>query len=372
MVEGNRVTTVPKKWDKDRTIGIEPSINVFLQKGLGDVIAKRLRRYGVMLDDQRRNQEAARLGSLIWYWLVTLDLRAASDSLPRAGVSFLLPGDWVALMDSLRSPMFRVSKSSEWREYEKYSSMGNGFTFPLESLIFYAIARSACAYAGASTRYLCVFGDDLVVPTEAALLTIEALGFLGFKVNGDKSHYLGPFRESCGSDYVNGVDVRPVYISERIKGRAKINDVYNRLLISSIYPLTETLAYISKRCPGSPVPGDFGIQLLTKEGWRPGVSVKLIAGFIADPPDPSGYCSSVQSDYWVFKEFCQRQKPLEPDKYHWRSNYLAFLKGTPEGVGRDSKHTFSYTREWYSFTWLSVAELRDQSLTRRLLRRGSL
>lgn len=368
LVNGNRVSVVPKKWNKDRTIGIEPSINVFLQKGVGDVVAKRLSRIGIDLRDQRRNQRMARLGS-ISQEMVTLDLSAASDSLCIEAVEWLLPGDWFSLMDSLRSKEFQVGRTPTWHRYEKFSSMGNGFTFPLETLIFYAVAKSSCLVSGSSPSGLTVFGDDIVVPTDAALLTVEALRFLGFRVNQEKSHYFGPFRESCGTDYVHGVDVRPVYIKGKVQGRSSINDIHNRLLIGSAFELAGTCSYIRDAVPGHPVPGDFGLALLDEEGWFPGKSVKLSAGYIADSPDPSGYCTSAQSDYFTFQEFCEKRKPVEESRFHWYSNYLAFLCGTPGEVGLDVSRPVRYTREGFSFTWLSVSDIRDQRSTRRLSQR---
>jgi hypothetical protein len=56
-----------------------------------------------------------------------------------------------------------------------------------------------------------VFGDDIIIPIDSRELLYKALEVLYFKVNDSKSFYTGRFRESCGVDSFNGVDVTPVY-----------------------------------------------------------------------------------------------------------------------------------------------------------------
>lgn len=63
IVPGNRITFVPKSAKIERTIAIEPTMNLYLQLGVDGYIRRRLRRWGVDLDSQEKNQELARLGS---------------------------------------------------------------------------------------------------------------------------------------------------------------------------------------------------------------------------------------------------------------------------------------------------------------------
>jgi hypothetical protein len=202
---GNRVAFVPKDCKIRRTIKVEPRWNAFLQKGMGSLMRRQLRRAGVNLDDQSINQHRACYGS-IHGTLATLDLQSASDSVSYELVHYLLPAKWVEVLEALRCPMYLLK--GRWHKAEKWSSMGNGYTFELESLIFYALCWSVC---GAECS---VYGDDLVVPTSAASEVVELLRVCGFTVNSSKSHTTGPFRESCGSDYYNGVFVTPIYWKE--------------------------------------------------------------------------------------------------------------------------------------------------------------
>jgi hypothetical protein len=94
--------------------------------------------------------------------------------------------------------------------------MGNGFTFSLESLIFYAVAFCCTEYVHADTNHVSVYGDDIIVPVSAFHLLSEVLGFYGFRVNGSKSHFDSSFRESCGAHYFSGFDVKPIYVKRRV------------------------------------------------------------------------------------------------------------------------------------------------------------
>jgi len=101
IVPGNRITTVPKNAKTDRIIAIEPTLNGYMQHGVGSLIRSRLKRVGVDLNNQRRNQELALLGSVDGS-LATIDLSAASDSVSTELVRRLLPPDWLAAIEQLR------------------------------------------------------------------------------------------------------------------------------------------------------------------------------------------------------------------------------------------------------------------------------
>jgi hypothetical protein len=94
--------------------------------------------------------------------------------------------------------------------------MGNGFTFELESLIFFAAASAVVDYLGLPST-VSVFGDDVILPAQAFDLFASYSSFLGFKVNPEKSFAQGPFRESCGSYYFGGTDCKPLYLKKRLR-----------------------------------------------------------------------------------------------------------------------------------------------------------
>ena len=207
-VSGNVLFTVPKKTDIDRCACKEPDFNMFLQKGVGTHIRRRLRRFGIDLNDQSINRDLAKRGSLDGS-LATLDLSAASDSISFEVVRTLLPDSRFRYLDDIRSPVTVID--GEIHQLEMFSSMGNGFTFELESLIFFALLRTVAYFEGIS-GVISVYGDDLIIPSGMSDLAIFVLGKFGFTVNEEKSFTIGPFRESCGGHYLNGVDVTPFYL----------------------------------------------------------------------------------------------------------------------------------------------------------------
>lgn len=215
FVKGNRFATAPKDATKLRAIACEPSVNIFYQLGLGTQIRGALRRLGVDLDNgQVTHVQVAREASIRGH-LATLDLTNASDSLCRVLVRLLLPHAWYFALDAIRSPKTLVD--GKWVVLEKFSSMGNGYTFELESLIFLALASAAMDLSGVKHQIgktLLVYGDDIIIPTEAYASVVAVLNHCGFRLNETKSFHQGPFRESCGGDFFSGLAVRPHFLKE--------------------------------------------------------------------------------------------------------------------------------------------------------------
>jgi len=228
LVPGNSVIAVPKNYKTDRTIAKEPCMNIYVQKGIGRVIRFRLNRVGVNLNDQTRNQMAALNGSLTGA-LATLDLSMASDTLSYEVVSWLLPNDWWYALEQSRSPV-GVLPSGEVIRYQKFSSMGNGYTFELESLIFWAICQQVCcSNIDEKDESVCVYGDDLVVPSCHYDSVVRRLQEAGFTPNPKKSFSTGPYRESCGKHYYLGADITPFYVRKPVEKLDRLFLVHNNV-----------------------------------------------------------------------------------------------------------------------------------------------
>lgn len=199
-VRGNRFTTVPKDAQKDRGICIEPGANVALQLSVGKHIRERLLRTAGI--DLTRGQEIhGRVASFASHdgKKATIDLSNASDTVSRKLVKLLLPKEWFSLLSCLRSPTTEIDGKTVY--LEKFSSMGNGFTFELETLIFWAIAQEI------DEERVLVYGDDIIVSSAACPAVLSALRFFGFTPNSRKTFMDGLFRESCGTDSFNGCSV---------------------------------------------------------------------------------------------------------------------------------------------------------------------
>ena len=226
----NKVTFVPKTAQTHRAIAIEPLMNIFLQLGVGDFLTSILRSRGLNLRSQKINQDLARMGSA---WTsdpslcpVTLDLSMASDTLSYELVRELLPEEWFNFLDDIRSP-FGLLDNGQELHWAKFSSMGNGFTFQLESLIFFALTLSVARHLGYSRQNIAVYGDDIICPAGMALRLIDVLAYSGFSINVEKSCLFGPFRESCGSDWFEGRYVRPFFLKRRIQNAQDLVFIIN-------------------------------------------------------------------------------------------------------------------------------------------------
>lgn len=221
VVRGNIFFTVPKDSETDRGCCKEASIPVSLQLDVGKWMRRGLLSgFGIDLvygqDEHRSLAQKASVDGLS----ATIDMSKASDTVSRVLVELALVREPMlySLLTSLRAPLTRVphkdGKRNIWVKLEKFSSMGNGFTFELETLIFASLARAVCRVEGGDPDDVRCYGDDLIVPTHHAASVMSALRFFGFVPNEKKSFLKGPFRESCGGDFFNGKPVRAHYLKK--------------------------------------------------------------------------------------------------------------------------------------------------------------
>lgn len=235
-VDGNRFTTVPKDATTDRGIAIEPSLNLCIQLALGGALRRNLNKAGLLLLPEERDilpgltqkvgiqseelhKVLAKKASLDGD-LATIDLSSASDTICYNLIKRVVPPSWFRLLDAARSPKTRITDKEghhKWYLLEKFSSMGNGYTFELETALFSAICLATAEIYGVDlcvTKNFSVYGDDIIVPTALAEPLLSVLRALGFIPNRRKTFTEGPFRESCGGDYFLGMDVRPIYLKQ--------------------------------------------------------------------------------------------------------------------------------------------------------------
>jgi hypothetical protein len=228
---GSTSSFVPKSAKTSRMISVEPTLNMFYQLGIGEIISKRLKRYfGIDLATQPSiNRYLAFIGSRVdssfGDGFATIDLSSASDSLSLQLCGQILPQEWFSTLVEFRSPFTTGSVGREkfHAKLNMMSTMGNGFTFPLQTALF-ACAASACismddqirscpkAFTLGRPGTFSVFGDDIIVPAKNYARMLRLLEFMGCSPNKDKSFSTGSFRESCGHDYYRGYNIRPVFL----------------------------------------------------------------------------------------------------------------------------------------------------------------
>jgi hypothetical protein len=264
---GNRFTTVPKDGKTNRGICIEPLGNLAVQLGIGRYLKRRLSHVGLEVsrgspndnptkwlvahpDGQKIHRDLARDGSKSSGW-ATIDLSNASDTISRELVRLVLPDEWFSLLDSCRSPF--TLKDKKWVRLEKFSSMGNGFTFELETLLFASILQASCSVQMGTSLF--VYGDDIMLPNDRFREASAVLEACGFSVNATKSFSTGPFRESCGGDYFDGYDVRPYFCKGSMSSPLEWIALHNAL--SRRFPYRSRL--LLERCI-SPIPRPFRVR----------------------------------------------------------------------------------------------------------------
>lgn len=220
-VRGNRFFTVKKTALTYRGAALSPNVNGFLQRGVGVYLRSRLKRANIHISGQplagnlfsvndytssdvhrRLAREASKSDAYS-----TIDLTDASNTIARKLIELTWPTQWVDLLCDLREPFMTLPDGKTWW-LQMFSAMGNGFTFELETITFYAIAKAAGA------TFVSVFGDDIIVDRDSANDVLAALKFCGFTPNKRKTFTSGPFRESCGGDFYDGVPVRAHYVKE--------------------------------------------------------------------------------------------------------------------------------------------------------------
>ncbi|UUW21363.1 MAG: RNA replicase beta chain [Sanya fiers-like virus 35] len=210
VVKGNSFFTVPKTAKTHRPCAKEPSVNSFYQLGMGRVLRSRLKSRGFDLEHGQDVHRRVACAASISGEFCTIDLSSASDTVCKSLVKLLLPEAWFEELDALRSHQTFID--GKWVLLEKFSSMGNGFTFELETALFCAISMAACSDTIGAQVY--VYGDDIIVPVGRARDVLGALSFFGMTPNKSKTFVTGPFRESCGGDFFEGKPVRAHFLKE--------------------------------------------------------------------------------------------------------------------------------------------------------------
>jgi len=217
-----KVITVPKTLKTPRIIAMEPVAMQYAQQGLLIEIARLVKSDKTLhsligFSDQTPNQRMALKGSQDGT-LATLDLSEASDRVSNQHVLSLLSDfpHFSAAVQACRSRTADVSGYGEIR-LAKFASMGSALCFPFEAMVFLTVVLMGVEHE--LSRQLTekdvksmlgkvrVYGDDIVVPSRFVTSVVAQLEAFGFIVGLHKSFWTGKFRESCGKEYYDGVDV---------------------------------------------------------------------------------------------------------------------------------------------------------------------
>jgi len=205
LVNGGRIEFANKTAKVKRIIEVAPLWNTILQRPIGKYIGKRLTKFDLNLKTAQAKHKLMAQASSIIDGSATVDLKNASGTISTSVIMEFFPYEWFRVMDDLRCQAYRIE--GKWYPYEQFSAMGCGFTFEMETLLFWALAKAVVPKH--LHDQVSVYGDDIILPKEFAPTLISLLDYCGFSCNMEKSFISGPFRESCGGDYFSGIDVRP-------------------------------------------------------------------------------------------------------------------------------------------------------------------
>lgn len=245
----SRLIAVPKTQKGPRLIAAEPIAHQWIQQLVKTQLEAALDRTPlkncISFRDQSLNGRMAQQGSLDGSF-ATIDLSSASDRLSARAVESLLRVN-EPLLEKLHACRTRwmVYDRGLGKEYlllNKFSTMGSAVTFPVQSIVYAYVAIAAVHIARSIkptdksivlvSHQVRVFGDDIIVPSDACQVAIFLLEELGLRVNTDKTFFSGNFRESCGVDAWRGHDVTPPYLLEG-KGASHLKGLESHVKVSN-------------------------------------------------------------------------------------------------------------------------------------------
>lgn len=206
---------VPKTWKTLRLITPLALLDLYYSNGIGGLVTEKLSNYGLRISNLQQKHRKLIQRMSIDKRHATADLSKASDSITCQILNRVLPRAWyVALKPILKHRLkFKDPRSNKAKEAYTASvlPMGNGATFPVETLVFYCIIRALGNLAKINGIYS-VYGDDLIYPSRLHTYVVKVFPLLGLKLNLEKTYVDSNFRESCGADYYHGIDVRPFFL----------------------------------------------------------------------------------------------------------------------------------------------------------------
>jgi hypothetical protein len=264
-------------------------------------------------------------------------------------------------VDACRTRKVDISELGVTIELSKFASMGSALCFPMEAMVFLAVVFVGIEKAldrpvtmkdvkslHGSVR---VYGDDIIVPTDYARDVVAALEAFGFKVNTNKSFWTGLFRESCGAEYYQGVDVSVVRMRRLFPSGQRFdrkrphrnareiislvvlrNQLWSRGLFETVEFLDEVIvrflgrnrfprmvpdyssvSYTGDPSTGSPLLGRFSYDGPTVDCQDEDWHVPLVTGYVAKSVLPPSVATGEAA---LLKAFLKRGDEPYPDREH--------------------------------------------------------
>lgn len=247
----SRYIIVPKSYKTGRGVAPEPVSRQVLGYQISSGMRKCLRKIGIDLRDQSRNQALCAVANK--EKLATVDKSSASDL-----ISYELVVQLFKYVPKLLHQLKNCRSKYVQLRGKKYVSrrfftMGNAATFDTETAIFLAIAIYVgfwqdtdfeSFYTSKNTlrkkgktyqiefsadelkefirkKLISVYGDDVIIPEHWYESYCSIAEKLGFSINHEKSYSSGfLYRESCGVEYFGNINVTGIYYPRGISRKA--------------------------------------------------------------------------------------------------------------------------------------------------------
>lgn len=202
---------VPKAWNKLRPITPLTLLTLFYSFGVGGYMSKRLKTVRLDISHLQKRHRGMLKKMSVTLRQVTLDVTRASDSILSEHLNRVLPRKWYQAV--MKSAVRQLYIDGVPTYTGSVLPMGNGLTFPCETLVFYSVIKAIGNLSNVRGIYS-AYGDDLIYPSEIHSRVVRVFTELGWMPNLEKTFCKTPFRESCGEDYFRGCPVRPFVLGE--------------------------------------------------------------------------------------------------------------------------------------------------------------
>ncbi len=258
----SRLLAVPKTIKGPRLIAAEPSDHLWCQFSIMDFLygntKRTVLRNSINFESQEYSREAALNASVLGDF-TTIDLKSASDRISCWLVERIFRGNHSLLKAMIDSRTRYVDLSIDKKlpsliKLRKFTTQGSAMTFPVQSIVFATICIGAMSGPHISSKTVAklgkqvrVYGDDIIIPTRWFARVKRALELLFLKINPNKTHSTGYFRESCGMDAYKGYDVTPPHVNRfldqsDLSGLTSVIEASNNFYLKGYYHAAQYLA----------------------------------------------------------------------------------------------------------------------------------
>lgn len=252
--------------------------------------------------------------------LATIDMSEASDRISIELVERVF-NKCPKLLKALVTLSSRIIELPE--EYDaknllfinKFAPMGSALCFPVMGLVHFVLIKSILAEVmplHINDIPVYVYGDDIIVSSAYVETVYSTLPAFGMKLNEGKSFYKSAFRESCGMNAYNGIDITPVRLKSVVHTYPSAVDVVSALKYESAFHkkgYAMTAAFIRSQLHACP-------------------DVKAKAFPYVGPESPVlGWIRESKGDASSFKSYqhLKRRWVVEYQRYEYRSRVIVDL-----------------------------------------------